>query len=1133
MGSNASVGKLALSEEQQQLLALLLEEQGLTTAAPPAIMRRSPTVSPPLSFAQERLWFLQQLEAHTALYNIPMALRWQGPLNAAVLERSLSEIVRRHEVLRATFQSVAGQPVQHIMPARPMTLPVCDMRQPPPAEQERTIQRRLLDEAQRAFDLSQGPLLRAELVCLSDQDHVLFLTMHHIVADGFSYTIFMNELKILYSSFVQGKAAPLPELTVQFADFAAWQRAWLQGEVLAAQLGYWRKQLADAPAVLDLPTDYRRPPVQRYNGAQQLLTLAPALTDAIKQMSRRRGVTLFTTLLAAFKILLYRYSGQLDIVVGTPVANRNVPGIDGLIGLFINTLVLRSNLAGNPTFDDLVGQVGTTVLEAYDHQELPFEKLVEVLQPARDVSRSPLFQVMFNFQHALTTRMELDGVGVTLLEQPAGLAKFDLLMDIKELEGQLVVTLEYATDLFKAATIIQMLTHYQVLLEGIVADPAQGIATLPLLTAAERQHILSDWNANRLDYPREQPIHHLFETVAEQSPDVCAVVAGEQRLTYGELNRRANQVADTLRELGVGPEVRVGVFMQRSPDIMVALLGILKAGGAYVPLDPHYPAERLQFMLQDARIEVLLTQAALVTRLPAYAAQTVCLDRDWPEIARHADTNLRSGVTGEHLAYVIYTSGSTGQPKGVAIAHRNTMALLCWARDVFTPINHTGMLAATSICFDLSVFELFVPLSWGGTLILVEDALALPTLPPTVPVSLVNTVPSAMAELVRTGSVPSSVRTINLAGEALPLELVQRLYEQTAVEQVCNLYGPTEDTTYSTWAVVEAGAPLVPIGRPLPNTQVYLLDAQMQPVPVGVPGELYLAGDGLARGYLQRPALTAERFLPNPFGPAGSRMYRTGDLARYQPDGVIVYLGRNDQQIKLRGYRIEPGEVEAMLIRHPAIAQAVVVTGGSGGSDQRLVAYLVLKAGHIPTFSELRTFLREKLPAPMVPSAFVVLAALPLTPNGKIDRKALQLQTQDATAAEPEHPFVAPRNATEEALTQIWMEVLRRDRIGIHDNFFELGGHSLLATQIMARVEDGLQVKLPLQRLFETPTIAALAGAIMQQRDEGGSDGAATPLITRRNQVNTAELFASIDHLADAEVDALLRAILPDEAGAA
>ena len=1152
MASNTSLGKFALSPEQEQLLALLLEEQGLQATARPTITRRTDSGPPPLSFAQERLWFLNQLESNTALYNIPMALRCRGPLNLAALERALSEIVRRHEVLRATFTSEAGQPVQRIAPARPLTLPVRVLDDLPLDARVAAILRLLGEEGQQPFDLTQGPLLRASVVRLAEQDHALLITMHHIVADGFSYSIFMRELKVLYEAFVARQPSPLPELPLQFADFAAWQRDWLHGHVLEAQLSYWTDQLANMPMILEVPADYPRPSVQSYRGTRQSMTIERGVTDALKGLSRHLGVTLFTTLLTAFKVLLYRYTGQGDIVVGSPVANRSQADVENLIGLFINTLVLRSTLADEPGFADLAGRVGAMVLEAYNHQELPFEKLVEVLQPERDRSRSPLFQVMFNFQNSLIVSQQMRDVSVTLLEQPSGLSKFDLLLDITEADSVLRVDLEYSTDLFEATTIRRMLGHYRTLLLGIIDEPEQPIVDLPILSAAERQQLLIDWNTTQALYPDSGAIHHLFEQAAAQTPEAVAVVFGKEQLRYRELNERANQLAHALQAHGVGPEVLVGVYMERSPDMLVALLGILKAGGAYVPLDPSYPTERLMLTLVDAGIAILLTQQMLRPQLPIDPVDVFCLDSDWPQIAQYPTTNPQSAVGAGNLAYVIYTSGSTGTPKGVAIAHQSTLTLLHWARVSFDAAERAAVLAVTSICFDLSVFEIFVPLSWGGTVILAQDALALPTLPAAQQVTLINTVPSAIAELLRSYQIPASVRTLNLAGEALALDLVQKVYQQTGVTRVCNLYGPTEDTTYSTWTVVERTAPLMTIGKPLTNTQAYILDRQLQPVPIGVAGTLYLAGDKLARGYYNRPDLTAERFIPNPFAEgmgdkrsAGGglgwgmedatpiphppspipRLYKTGDLARYRADGMIEFLGRQDHQVKLRGFRIELGEIEAVLGRHEAIDDAVVLVQGEVGANQQLVAYIVCTDGVLPTFGELRAFLSARLPGYMVPASFVPLDALPLTPNGKIDRQALAALA--GPAIEPENVFVAPRNEIEQKLATIWAEILRRDGIGIHDNFFELGGHSLLATQVIARIEVAFLVSLPLHSMFEAPTIAMFADLLngeQQQLPQAGA-GASIPKIS---QLDAAVQIAALEQLPDDDLDTMLKDMLAE-----
>ncbi len=1031
----------------------------------------------PLSFAQQRLWFLDQLEPGSGLYNIPSVVSMCGPLDPAALEQSLEEIIRRHEALRTTFRSDESQPMQVIESKLELHLPLADLRELPERERASEARRLAEEEANRPFDLSKDLMLRARLIRLAEDEHLFVLTLHHIAADGWSMGIFWRELAALYQAFSEGHPSPLPELPVQYADYAIWQREWLQGEVLDKQLAYWKERLAGAPTVLDLPTDFPRPIVQSNRGARQDLVLGQKLTQRLQKLSRQEGVTLFMTLLAAWQVLLSRYSGQEDVVVGSPIAGRSRTELEGLIGFFVNTLALRTDLSGDPTFRDLLGRVREVTLEAYAHQDLPFEKLIEELRPERNLSHSPFLQVMLVLQNTPQKARELKGLSISPYAITNLTSKFDLTLSLTEQADGLQGTLEYNTDLFEAATIARLLGHFQVLLHGIVADPQQRIGQLPLLTDAERQQVLVDWNQTATDYPRDKCVHQLFEEQVERTPDAVALQYSGRTLTYQQLNRQANQLARHLQEFGVGPEVRVGVCVERSPAMVIGSLAILKAGGAYVPLDLAYPRGRVALMLQESQASVLLTQQGLAETLPAHAAKVVCLDADWPRIGVRPDGNLAPSAGPTNLAYVIYTSGSTGRPKGVAIEHHSTVNLIGWALGVFTAEELSGVLASTSICFDLSVYELFLPLSAGGRVVLVENALAIQSLAPEAGIKLINTVPSAIAELLRLKAIPDSVVTVNLAGELLSTQLVNAIYRQTRSKRVYDLYGPSESTTYSTCSLRWPGIPAT-IGRPIANTQVYVLDKRRQPVPVGVPGELYIAGDGLARGYLNQPELTAERFVADPFSNRkGARLYGTGDLVRWRPDGNLEFLGRLDHQVKLRGFRIELGEIEAVLTEHPRVAQSVVLLREDNPDDKRLVAYVVPRqAGATLTSVELRHFLHGKLPEYMVPSAFAVLRSLPLTPNGKVDRKALPEPEVDRLEAAD--TCAAPCTPIEELLAGIWCEVLGVKRVGIHDNFFELGGHSLLATRVVARVRDSLSIDVPVRSLFEAPTVAALAGRI-------------------------------------------------------
>jgi amino acid adenylation domain-containing protein len=969
-----------LSPAKRALLDARLRGQPAAAAPAPTIPRRPDPHAAPLSFAQQRLWFLDQFDPGGVGYNEATPLRIAGPLDLAALRRSLDAIIARHEILRTTFaaRDSDGQPVQLIGPALPLPLPLLDLGALP--DHERAIATLARTAAQQPVDLGSGPLLRATLLRLGPTDHVLLLVMHHIIFDAWAFWVFLRELSIIYAATLAGRPAALAALPCQYADFALWQRQWLQGPRLDELLGYWHQALAGVPQVLELPLDEPRPAVQTFNGARHLFAIPAALTADLRALSQRAGTTLFMTLLTACAVLLARYSGQEAFVVGTPVANRTPPEVEALIGFFVNTLALPLDLTGNPSFTTLLERMRAVCLDAYAHQELPFEKLVEVLQPERDLSRPPLVQVLAALQTVPLPTVTSAGLTMQPLEVDSGTAKFDLRLDLRETaSGGLSGYWEYNTDLFAPATITRLAAQFQTLLAGIVAEPAARLAALPLLSADARRQLLVEWNNTAAAYPQDRCLHQLFEAQAARTPDAIALIFADQALTYAELNARANQLAYALIARGVGPETRVGICLERSPKLVIGLLAVLKAGGAYVPLDLAYPKERLDFTLADAQVALLLAQPSTDESGTGtiYRARTHDTEHTGGIAVAGTDTiervpthSMANPVAAQpdNLAYVIYTSGSTGRPKGVAITHRSAVAFISWARTAFGPADLAGVLAATSICFDLSVFELFAPLSSGGAVVLAENALALPELPAASAVTLLNSVPSAIAELVRLRAIPATVRIVNLAGEPLPAALVQQLYQQPTLRQVFNLYGPSEDTTYSTYALMQRGDAKAPsIGRPLANAQVYLLDRHMQPVPIGVPGELYIGGAGLARGYLNRPALTAERFVPNPFAttnderrttndedsdrfvlrPASCvRLYKTGDLARYRPDGLIDFLGRSDHQIKIRGYRIELDEITALLDRHPLVLESVVVAREDGPGDKRLVAYLV----HDPAF---------------------------------------------------------------------------------------------------------------------------------------------------------------------------------------
>ncbi|QXH69762.1 non-ribosomal peptide synthetase [Pseudomonas asgharzadehiana] len=1036
----------------------------------------------PLSSAQERQWFLWQLDPHSAAYHVPTALHLRGQLNVPALEQAFQALVQRHEALRTTFVE-EGERTLQVIHAH-VELPV--LRENVEAAQ---IQRCVEAEIQRPFDLLNGPLMRVKLLAITADHHVLVITQHHIVSDGWSMQIVVDELVSLYAAFCAGSEPVLASLPLQYADYAAWQRQWVAGGDNARQLAYWLDKLGGEQPVLELPVDFSRPAEQSFRGARLDFALPDELASALQQVARREQVTLFTVLLASFQMLLHRYSGQNDIRVGVPVANRNRLETEGLVGFFVNTQVLRAEFGDALSFTALLRQVHQSVLEAQTFQDLPFEQLVEALQPQRSLSHSPLFQVLFNHQNREQRQVRLSGLSIEGIAWDSGTAQFDLTLDTVEVAGGLAASLTYATDLFQRGTVEQLARHWQNLLRAIVSQPAQAISELPLLGADERQVILRDWNSLELPATFDGGLHQLFEAQADAGPEQLAMLFGEQALDYRQLNARANRLARRLRARGVGPEVRVGVLLPRSVEMVVALLAVLKAGGTYVPLDPNYPADRIAYMLENSQARLVLSNdPAQVGGAHVLVVVPEDVDASAPDCA-----DLPALAHADNLAYVIYTSGSTGKPKGVAISHRNAVSLVQWAQGVYRREDLQGVLASTSICFDLSVWELFVTLGSGGFFVLAENALALADLPARDRVTLINTVPSAIAALHAAGQIPASVRIINLAGEPLKQPLVDALYSHPTLQHVYDLYGPSEDTTYSTYVRrVAGGQPS--IGRPLAGTDSYVLDEHLQPVPIGVAGELYLAGAGIARGYLQRPDLTAERFVPNPFGAGAQRLYRTGDLVRYLADGHIQYLGRIDHQTKVRGFRIELGEIEQRLLQHPSIDETVVVAH-DGEHGTRLIAYLVSEQPAPQALHEdARDWLKQTLPEYMLPAQWVTLARLPLTPNGKLDRKALPVpELQPALAG-----YQAPRNEMERGLAGLWQEVLKLDQVGVSDNFFELGGDSIVSIQLVSRARAS-GIHFTAKELFTHQTVQGLARvarhAPPQAVVEQGPVTGATPLL--------------------------------------
>jgi amino acid adenylation domain-containing protein/non-ribosomal peptide synthase protein (TIGR01720 family) len=1087
--SDQTLNPTAFSQAKRELLALLLKKEGVKTNSIEKISRRQDATLYPLSFAQERMCFFETFESGTNAYNVASAVRLRGRLDVGALEASFTEILRRHEVLRAVFQNVDTGSVQSITPSHPMTLPVTDLRALPEESREAEALRRGTEEASAPFDLAQGPLLRAHLLQLDADDFVLLLTMHHIASDAWSINVLVREMAALYPAFSAGHPSPLAELPVQYADFANWQRERMRGDALAGGLAYWRRQLDGANTILNLQTDRPRPSAQGFRGAKQTLNLSPELAYTLKELGREENATLFMTLLAAFQTLLHRYTGQTDILTGAPVANRQHRELEPLIGFFLNTLVMRGDFTGDPTFRELLGRIREASLGAFAHQELPFEKLVDELQPERDLSRHPIFQAAFALRNTQQQDLTLAGLTLQPLEVETGTAKFDLMLYIDDAGDELRGSLEYNIDLFEAETAARMAEHFETLLTAVAADPDVRVSDLPLLTEAERRRVLVEWNDTAADYPRGACLHQLFEAQAVATPDITALSGWGEELSYRELNERANRLAAYLRERGTGPDMLVGLLAERGVETLVGMLAILKAGGACVPIDPGYPRDRVEFMLADARINILLTQERLVSDLPPHTAEVVCLDSNLTGAAQGDGDNPGVEVNPNNLLYVLYTSGSTGRPKGVAMTHRPLVNLIAWQlkHQSARPADRT--LQFTSLSFDVSFQEIFTTWCSGGTLVLISDddrrdSTELLRILSAEKINRLFLPFIALQQLAEAASAsdatPSHLTEVITAGEQLQItQAVGSFFERLPGCPLFNHYGPTEAHVVSSHTL--EGSPafwpaLPPIGRPVANTQLFVLDRWMNPVPSGAPGELYLGGVALARGYLNRPELTAERFVPDPHSATdGARLYRTGDLARFLPDGSVECLGRIDGQVKIRGFRVEVGEIEAVLSEHPSVAEAVVNVREDTPGDKRLVAYVVAVGGDAPEGVELRRFAKEKLPEYMVPSAFVCMERLPLTPSGKVDRRALPAPERESFALAGE--FAAPRNTAEEMLARLWSELLGVSQVGIHDNFFELGGDSILTIQVVARAKrSGL--RLTPKQLFQHQTVAELAAVI-------------------------------------------------------
>ncbi len=1059
---------------------LLTSEDASPGLSASAVVRPRLVGPIPLSIAQQQVWLHGQLAGGVPLYNEVLILERAGLLDQEILQRTFGEIIRRHETLRTTFAVEDGSPAQVIAEQHEMELPVTELSGLTGQNREAEVLSIATEEARKPFDLTKGPLIRARLLRLSKQNHILIVTLHTIIADEWSLSILADELATLYQAYSGGEPCPLPDLPIQYGDYAHSQRDWLQGDVLDRHISYWRKRLVDPP-VLELPTDRARPPVQGFRGARESLQLPESLSESLKDLSELEGASLFVTLLAAFQTLLSRYTGQRDVVVGSIVPGRERVGAENLIGLFAHTVLIRTEIERDATFRELLWRVRDLSQRDCEYQNMPFDRLVGELQLERDLSRNPLFQVLVSFTPAMSSAQ--GSWEIVNLEVDGGAAKVDLQLQLYDRMDGIFARFTYNTDIFDAATIRRMAGHFHTLLEGVVANPDQRLSKLPLLTQAETHQLIAEWNDTRTNYPKDQPLHHLFESQVERSPEATAVVFGSERLTYRELNRRANQLAHHLVSLGVGPDVLVGILVERSLEMVVGLLGILKAGGAYVPLDPAYPSERIAFMLEDSEVAVLLTQRHLLETIPDSRAKVVVLDADWHEIAKKESENPVHTGGPENLAYVIYTSGSTGKPKGVQIPHRAVVNFL-------TSMSHTpGMteadrlLSVTTLSFDIAGLEIYLPLIVGASVEIVSrevssDGYQLLAKLTGSSATVMQATPVTWRMLIEAGWKGTPNLKMLCGGEAISRKLATQLLQSGG--SLWNMYGPTETTIWSTCSRIAPELEPIVIGRPIANTDIFILDELLQPVPIGVAGELHIGGEGLARGYLKRPELTAEKFVASPFAhDPTARLYKTGDLARYRPNGDIECLGRIDHQVKLRGFRIELGDIESALRRHRGVNDTVVVAREDTPGDKHLVAYFVPSQETPATVGELRNFLKEKLPEYMVPSAFVALEAMPLTPNGKVNRRALPAPEQTTLA--PSESFAAPRNGLEFQLATIWENVLGVRPIGIRHSFFELGGNSLVAVRLMQRIEQAFGKHLSMATLFQAPTIEQLAGILRQE----------------------------------------------------
>jgi len=1103
---------MSLSKEKQELLALLLAEEGVDLLEEQVIGPVADRTLLKPSFTQQRLWFMSQLVPDDPSYNISTNVLLKGELDVEVLTRGFNEIVRRHEALRTNFLKENGQPVLAVREHLALDVELIDLTHLVEPERSEEVTRLFRAEARKPFLLDTDPLIRTTLLKLAEDEHVLLLTIHHIVSDGWSMGVFLQELGVLYDAFRQGKPSPLPELSIQYADFAHWQMETLQGDVLEGHLSFWKDLLHGNLPVLQLPTDRPRPKIRSGKGRLQKFDIPSDLIDVLTEIGARGEATLYQVLLTAFNVMLYRYTGQEDVLVGAPIANRNRSEVEGLIGFLANTVVFRSDLSGEPTFRDLLTRVRNMARGVYANQDLPFVKLVEAVQPDRSMANTPLFQVFFVLQNAPMPAMELPGLKLSLMEMESATAKFDISLYIMEEGDGTIGMFEYSTDLFDPSSIDRMIEHFLNLLQSIVQNPDLAISELPMLSETEETRLLNEWSqggtlAGTEGLP-DVRIHELFEEQAARTPDRTALVFEGQSLTYGELNRRANALAHLLQQKGIGAESVVALCLDRSPEMVVALLGVLKSGGAYLPLDPKAPSERQRFVLEETESRVLLTQAHVLEELSSVAAGLEVIALDQADFSGISVENPVSNATADSLAYVIYTSGSTGKPKGVLVPHRGVSNRLLWGQEHLQLTEEDAVLQKTPYTFDVSVWEFLWPLMTGARLVLAkpeghQDPSYLVDLIASEGITVAHFVPSMLALFLEEKELErvTSLRRVICSGEALSYELQERFFSRIGAS-LHNFYGPTETSIEVTYWDCQPESELrtVPIGYPVANVEAYVLDAHLRPVPTGVPGELYIGGVSVTRGYLKRPELTEEVFVAHPFR-AGERLYKTGDLVRVLADGAIEYLGRLDHQVKIRGFRIELGEIEAALLADSSIREAVVLAREDVPGDKRLVAYLVSAGEEAPTVTELRSRLKETLPEYMVPSSYLFLDKMPLTSSGKADRKALP--APDALRPQLAAEYVEPRNELETTVVGMWKELLGVERVGVLDNFFDLGGHSLKATQLVAQVNDAFRVEVKLAKLFEEPTVAGLAQLIETAQNQVAapeSGPALVPLARQRTR---------------------------------